>query len=69
MVCFQKKIIQVNFKTLYCCNFVQKLTKIEPVDFQKHEKPHLGPILGLLRQKPQKKDQLLQKNSAAFNFQ
>ena len=48
---------------------MQKLTKIEPVDFQKHEKPHLGPILGLLRQKPQKKDQLLQKNSAAFNFQ
>ena len=44
---FLKKIIQVNFQTLRCCNLKQKIRKI-PWFFMWLEKPYFRAILGLL---------------------
>ena len=51
---FKKKIIWANFKSLRCCNFMQKKTKNKNKKnksskhyfFKKLQKPHLEPILG-----------------------
>ena len=45
---YPKKIIQVNFKTLYYCNFMKKIRKNSTSRFFiKLEKPYSAPILCL----------------------
>lgn len=43
---FSQKIIEINFKTLCCCNFMQKQKKSHASIFHKTWKPHFGPISG-----------------------
>ena len=53
---FPKEVIQVNFKTSTCCNFIQKIRGISNLDFSLNLKNLiLGQFCTLLASKPQYK--------------